>query len=133
MSGRQRRGRGGRYQHEPHDASSSRGNKSSSPFEVPILKFGIGSNFAVFKKKIQVCTEKEFKQLAKFFQTNEYFVPPAITAGVQFAEEDLDPVKDPFEFLREEIKQERALRPNIVIIDICTSPASLQTLFGGNG
>ncbi len=72
MSGRQRRrrGRGGRYQHGSHDASSSRGDKSSSPFEVPTLKkFGIiGSNFVVFKKKIQVFAEKEFKRLAKFFR-----------------------------------------------------------------
>ncbi len=35
-------------------------------------------------------------------------------AGVQFAEEDLDPVNDPFGFLREEIKQERPLRLKLI-------------------
>ncbi len=117
VSSRQRRGRGrgGRYrQYGSHNASSSQGDKNSDPFQVSILKFGVGSNFAVFKKKIKVFAERELKQLAKFSHTNEYYVPPAIVAGVQFADEDLDPVSEPLGFLREQNKQERALRIQLI-------------------
>jgi hypothetical protein len=99
MSGRQRRGRGrgGLHQYGSHDASSSRGDKSSGIFEFPILKFGVGSNFVVFKKKDPSICRKRVHAVG---QTDEYFVPPAIVAGVQFAGEDLDPVNFPFGFLR---------------------------------
>jgi hypothetical protein len=67
--------------------------------------------------------KKNPNSLLSFPQTNEHYVPPAIVAGVQFPEEDLDPVNDPFGFLREQIKQERALRIQLILIleENCTA------------
>ena len=64
----------------------------------------------MFRKKLQVFAEKEYKQLARLFINKQYYMPPAIVAGVNYDAEDLTEENDPFGLQRDQIKAEMGLR-----------------------
>jgi len=55
---------------------------------VPTLRHGTANNFPTFKKKISVAALVTYKDLAKLFDLNEYFIPPPVDADEYDLEDD---------------------------------------------
>ncbi len=45
---------------------------------VPMLRYGTGNNFILFKERLALAASKEYGLLARFIETGEYYVPPEV-------------------------------------------------------
>ena len=72
--------RGGQRGNESRANRNRAGYKSagSSDKDVPLLKFGQGNNWLVFKEKMYTACLEKYGDLARLIENEEYYNPPAI-------------------------------------------------------
>ena len=72
--------RGGQRGYENRANRNRAGYKSagSSDKDVPLLKFGQGNNWLVFKEKIYTACLEKYGDLARLIENEEYYDPPVI-------------------------------------------------------
>ena len=63
---------------------------NSTDVVVPILQFGSGNNFNVFKEKLAIVALEKFGDLARLIETDEYWEPPN-TVDISQYDSDEDP------------------------------------------
>ena len=73
---------------------------SSTDVIVPILQFGSGNNFNVFKEKLAIVALEKFGDLARLIEIDEYWEPPT-TVDVS----EYDPDEDPHGFIKLQVNE----------------------------
>jgi len=82
---------------------------SSADVIVPILQFGSGNNFYVFKEKLALTALEKFGDLARLVETDEYWKPPALN----FTE--YNPDEDPHGFIKLQVNE--LLKEHVRVIE----------------
>jgi len=76
---------------------------------VPVLQFGSGNNFHVFKEKLALVALEKVGDLARFVETDEYWEPPAPNVT------EYNPDEDPHGFIKLQVNE--LLKERVRVID----------------
>jgi hypothetical protein len=52
--------------------------KPVDPAAVPILKYGVGNNFYLFKKRLAIACMEKYKNLGRIIVDEKYYEPPKV-------------------------------------------------------
>jgi len=83
---------------------------SSTDVIVPILQFGSGNNFNVFKEKLALVALEKFGDLARLVETDEYWEPRALNVT------EYNPDEDPHGFIKLQVNE--LLKERVRVIEI---------------
>ena len=107
---------------------NTQGYRAGCIAELPVLRYGRNSNYEEFKRKITIYAEREYRQLASFFRTNQYFVPQPMEGA--FDEEDIDEENDPHGLVRAQLIEETRLRVRLIVKMNNDKPALFAVMWG---
>jgi len=54
----------------------------NSDAAVPMLRFGAGNNFELFKRKISIACMEKYKNLGRLIMDEQYYVPDAVDTSL---------------------------------------------------
>ena len=60
------------------------GATSTAGNDVPILKYGPGNNYVVFKKKLEAACVEKYGNLGRIIRYESYWIPPDVDQDERF-------------------------------------------------